>query len=201
MFHLTVLLALLIGMVWAFVAFRTFRIASALIIVAGLIWFVTENEKTARDKATETVQSQKNAEISAAKRVDREAKEAQLWSKIPPSQIELRDVVLTPEKFGSKHALSLSIKNLSGELLGGFKVDVLALDCSAKNRCEVIGKVSDVLWVDVPPQQIRGAKSTVELRNLPQLRGVLSTQVKVVSVYAGNFSDHFDFEWGIDSKQ
>src|SRR6266853_1943776 len=68
-----------------------------------------------------------------------------------------------------------------------FEIEITALNCLTRDKCEIVGHTSEVVWVDVPPQQVRGITSTVQLPNMPQLRGKLSPTFVVTRVYAGDF--------------
>jgi hypothetical protein len=103
----------------------------------------------------------------------------------------LRNPLLSPQSYGSEFNLTGTVKNLSSQQLGAFEIDVTALDCPPREKCEVIGHSSEVVWADVPPQQVRGISSKVSLLNMPQLRGKLSSTFIVKRVYAGDLLDQY----------
>jgi hypothetical protein len=76
--------------------------------------------------------------------------------------------------------------------LGAFEIEVTASDCLARDKCEVIGHSTEVVWADIPPQQVRGITGKVTLFNMPQLRGKLSSTFTVKRVYAGDILDNWD---------
>ena len=111
---------------------------------------------------------------------------------MPPSLIELRSPLLTAPKYGSDdYELTGSIKNLSSEKLAAFEIEVTAQDCLNAKTCEVVGRSSDTIWTDIPPQQVRAVSGTVKLLNLPKPRGRIVPSFTVRRVYAGDFFDRW----------
>jgi hypothetical protein len=62
----------------------------------------------------------------------------------------------------------------------------------AREKCEVVGHSSEVVWADIPAQQVRGITGKVNLFNITQLRGKLSSTFTVKRVYAGDILDQWD---------
>jgi hypothetical protein len=175
------LLALIL--IWALVVFRGFRIAVGLLVLVGIVWLMAASDQAQKQKAADEA----TAKVEEAKE---KARQAELWSRVRPEQVELRNPQLSLENLsGDRFKLSGSIKNLSNQRLGAFEIDVTARDCA--DRCEIIGHTTDVMWVEVPPQQVRGITGVIILSDLPQLRGKFVPQFVVKRVYAGDLLD----EW------
>jgi hypothetical protein len=112
---------------------------------------------------------------------------------VSPNLVELRTPQLSkepgPYPSPGEFQLTGSIKNFSNQTLGGFEIDITARDCIT--ACETIGHSSDVVWVDIPPQEVRGITGKVTLSDLPPLRGKFVPQFTVKRVYAGDVLDQW----------
>jgi hypothetical protein len=184
MAHAIIILAIILGFGWACVVSRMFRIVVGILVLAGVGWFMVESDKAEKQKVADKTATQ-------AREAKREAHQTELWSRVSPSEVELRNPLLSPQSYGSEFNLTGTVKNLSSQQLGAFEIDVTALDCPPREKCEVIGHSSEVVWADVPPQQVRGISSKVSLLNMPQLRGKLSSTFIVKRVYAGDLLDQY----------
>jgi hypothetical protein len=180
-----VILAIFVGIIWACVISRGFRIVAGILVVAAVWWFMAESDKAEKQK----VADQAAAEVSAE---NHKARQIELWSRVPASQVELRDPVLTPPKYGDEYDLSASVKNRSSQQLGAFETEITASDCLARDKCEVVGHSLETVWTDVPAQQVRGLSSKVTFFNVPKLRGKLTSTFTVKRVYAGDILDQWD---------
>jgi type II secretory pathway pseudopilin PulG len=169
-------------------ASRAFRVVFGILVVVAIVWSQIESDKAEKQKIADEA-------ATLARQTRREARQAELWSKVPPSKVELRNPALTPEKYGGDYLLSASLKDLSGQKLTGFEIAVTASDCVTKEKCEVVGQSTDVFWAEIPSQQVRGIAGKVKLPNAPPLRGKLSPTFVVTRVYGGDrpsFLDDFD---------
>jgi hypothetical protein len=92
-----VILAIFVGIIWAFVVSRTFRILAGILVVAGVFWFMAESDKAEKQKvADQTASEASNKKL--------EARQAEIWSRVPASQVELRTPALSPLKYGNEYA-------------------------------------------------------------------------------------------------
>jgi hypothetical protein len=179
-----------IGILYALIYSRGFRIIVGLLVVGCIVWVTVANDHAEKQKAANDV-------AAAKQKASEEAYQNELWTKVSPAQIELRDPTLEPDRFSDEdYEFSAAIKNLSKETVGGFDIDVSVLDCYSKGQCELIGKASNTFWADTPPQQVRAIKGKISFDNMPPPRGILSPKFIIKRVYAGDFAD----EWGIHSK-
>lgn len=188
-------LALALGLLgcfcWAMIAFRGFRIAVVILVIVAIGWAWTESEKAEEQRTKDdTAKKVKAAEL--------QARQTELWSKVPASQVEMRNPVLRPGRFSdSEYEFTASIRNASSEQLGAFEMEITAFDCLQQRDCEIIGRALETVWVDIPSDQVRGVRGRINLYNMPQLRGKLVPRFAIKRVYAGNFLD----EWGIREAQ
>jgi hypothetical protein len=170
-----------VAVLWALVVFPSFRIVAAILLVAGVVgWAVISEKNEAEGRRVETNRLEK-AEISKITQEKRREQQNLLWSKVPASSAEIRGVSLKPPaySFSDEYEFKASIKNLSPVKLGGFSIEITAMDCIAKNNCETVGKSTETVWADIPSQQVRGVSTTVRLYNVPQLRGTMAVTAKV----------------------
>lgn len=182
--HGLVIAVICLGILWALIVSRGFRITVGLLIAAVIVWALIESDKAEKQSAA-------NAIVTEERESHEKARQAELWSKVRPEQVELRNPQLAPDSFSSdRFKLSASIMDLSNQQLGGFEIEVTARDCA--DRCEIIGHSADIMWVDVPPQQVRGISGVVILPNLPQHRGESTPQFVVKRVYAGDMLDSWN---------
>jgi hypothetical protein len=185
--RLVIGLAIVIGLLWAFVSFRSFRKVVGIIALIGVGLIVANNIEAEKNRQQELAeQSQSGARKQRAEEYQRV-----LWSKISPSEVELRDPTLHPSTYGDEFDLQVSAKNLSDQPLGAVEIEVIASDCSPHKVCEVIGHSTIEVWTDIPAQQVRGLSGKITLRNMPKLRGTFSPAFRVTRVYAGDFFDKY----------
>lgn len=185
-----------IAILWALVVFPSFRLVAAIFCgIIGIVWMVLSGMNDAEIKKTEKEKAEKAASNAILQGKQREQQKL-LWSKVSPDRVEIRDVALKAPTYGDRYDFRASIKNLSGVKLGGFQIEITAFDCVAKNSCEVIGKSIETTWADIPPQQVRGINTTVELSNVPTLRGTLAVTARALRVSTGDILASFerDFE-------
>jgi hypothetical protein len=185
--HVAIIALVCLGVLWALSISRGFRIGVAVLAVGGIVWFTVATDRAEKQKDVDAAATQQ----SEAKEKQRQA---ELWSMVSPKQVELRNPQLSPNKGAfsdDEFKLTGSIKNLSNQQLGAFEIDVTARDCTEK--CEIIGRTSEIVWVDIPPQQVRGVSGKVSLVQLPQLRGKFVPQFEIKRVYAGDLMDY----WGV----
>jgi hypothetical protein len=151
--------------------------------LGGVVWLMAANDQAQKQKAAD-------AAIAKAEEAKEKTRQAELWTRVRPEQVELRNPQLILESSsGDRFRFSGSIKNLSSQELGAFELEVTARDCT--DKCEIIGHTTDIVWVDVPTQQVRGISGVVILRDLPQLRGKFASQFVVKRVYAGDLLDQW----------
>ena len=177
-------LAAIVGLIWACVAFPTFRIVVAIlaVLVVGSIVVAKNNaaQKKATDEAAATAESERN-----------EARQQELWSRVPPYQAELRDATMVAPTYGSEYTLTASVKNLSNQKIGALEIEITARDCLAQRGCDIIGHSTDTVYVDIPPNEVRGISGRATLSNMPQLHGTLAWNFNVQRVYAGDILDMY----------
>jgi hypothetical protein len=184
--HFAIIGLILLGIVWAMIVSRGFRVFAGLIVAASVIWIMVARDEGEKQKIKDAAATQAATERTKARQVE-------LWSKVPANQVELRAPQLSADKFGDgRFELTGSIKNLSNQQLGGFEIDVTARDCPANEKCEVVGHSSEVFWAEVLAQQVRGIIGKITFPNLPQLRGRFSPLFVVKRVYAGDILDQWD---------
>lgn len=185
-----------IAILWALVVFPSFRIVALILcLVGGIAWVgLSENQEVAAKKI-EKDKSEKDQLNRIAREKQREQQKI-LWSKVLPDRVELRDVDLkAPSYGGDSYDFTASLKNLSNVKVGGFVIEITALDCVAKNNCEIIGKSTETIWADTPPQQVRGISSPVIFRNVPKLHGTLTVTAKIIRVSTGDILANFESDW------
>jgi hypothetical protein len=183
MAYVIFILAILFGLVWACVVSRGFRITMVILALAGAAWVAIKSNEAEKQKAADHL-AEKAAAESRAKR------QTELWSRVPANKVELRNPEISADD-PTEFSLTGSIKNLSAEQLGAFEIDVTVSDCLPNNKCEIVGQSSEVIWVDIPPQQVRGISGKVQLFDLPEPRGMLSPAFAIKRVYAGDFLDRW----------
>jgi hypothetical protein len=134
--------------------FRPFRIFVGIVAlcIAALIVAVAISNRGSeeREKATEAKQ-----QIEREKSAERQRLR---WSRIAPSEVELRDRVLNRKQMqlgDSEFTLTASIKNNSDVLLSGFEILVAVSDCKSGGDCERIGEATEMEWTDIPAHQAR----------------------------------------------
>ena len=134
-----------LAIIYGLIASRGFRIFLGLVVVGVVIWFFLASDQAEKQKLAD--------EASAAmKQANEKIRQAELWSKVSPALVELRNPQLAPDGTVD-FQLTGSIKNLSDQSLSGFEIEVTARDCT--NKCETIGHSTDVLWTDIPPHEVR----------------------------------------------
>src|SRR3954465_11972349 len=85
---------LVIGMVWAFVAFKSFRIVVGIFILVSIslaALLINGDNQAAKQRERKAAEEQAEA---AQKRQVSEEGEAKRWGAILPSQVELREPIL-----------------------------------------------------------------------------------------------------------
>ena len=110
---------------------------------------IIEADKTRKQEAAEQSQSE-------ARKAQAEEYQRILWSKILPSEVELRDPALRPQTYGDEFDLQASAKNLSDKPVGALEIEVTASDCTPRKICEIIGHATIEVWTEIPAQQVRG---------------------------------------------
>jgi len=188
MYPIFVAIAVLIAVVWGLVVSPTFRVVAVILVGLGVLAVMWAGDEA--QKSTEAA-AQAKAREAVAEKQRTEQVEA-LWSKVPASRVELRELALTGEDafFGNRYTLSASIKNLSDVELGGFEIQITALDCVARAQCDTVGHATETFWSGnmIPPQEVRGITGKVDLDDLPKPRGKLTWNLRV---FAGDLLD----EW------
>jgi hypothetical protein len=170
-----------LAIIYGLIVSRGFRIFLGLVVVGVVIWFAVANDRAEKRRVADGA-------ATVAKQAKEKIRQAELWSKVSPALVELRNPQLAPDGT-MDFQLTGSIKNLSDQSLSGFEIEVTARDCT--NKCETIGHSTDVLWTDVPPHEVRGVSGRITMISLPQLRGKFVPQFAVKQVYAGDFLDQW----------
>jgi hypothetical protein len=183
MAYVIFILAVLFGLIWACMVSRGFRITMVMLALAGAAWVVIKNDEAEKQKVADQI-AEKAATEGHAKR------QAELWSRVPTNKVELRNAEISADDL-TDFSLTGSIKNLSTEHLGAFEIGVTVSDCLPNRQCEVVGEATEVIWVSIPPQQVRGISGKVQLHDLPEPRGMFSPAFVIKRVYTGDIFD----EW------
>jgi hypothetical protein len=192
-----------IGIVWAFVAFPSFRIVAGIFVLAGIITVALlingDNQAT---KLREKKAADEQVEAAQRRKVSEE-REAKRWGAILLSEVELRDPVLKLS-YGNNFDSTASVKNNSKLRISGMQVDITAFDCVVPNPanqpidltprsltsrpepqreiCEIVGRLDETFSADVPPSQVRGIEKRIVLSNLPRIAGRFAWQMRVIKV-------------------
>ncbi|MBR0685304.1 hypothetical protein JQ594_05215 [Bradyrhizobium manausense] len=187
--HGIVIIAIVLGVLWALIVSRSFRIVVGLLVLGVVVWLAIASSEAEKQKVANEI-------ADRAREANEKSRQEELWSRVPPDSVELRNPQLLPDVRPAWSSpvdfkLSGSIKNRSSYKLSAFEIDITVRDCA--DRCETVGHSLETIWVDIPPQEVRGIGSKVTLANLPALRGKLAPQFTVKRVYAGDF---FDL-WGV----
>jgi hypothetical protein len=177
--HVLVGLGILVGALWAFVAFRSFRIVIAILLVIGGVAYLTREKAAQIQQEEEIEKAQKDAEHEAqqAKYCEDEVKR---WSIVQPSQIEIRSPSIEA-RFGDYRVVA-SAKNNSKSRITSLRADVVALDCqgSGASACETVGRSENQEFiVDIPAGEVRGLDQVVRFKDFPTLRGTLLPRLTV----------------------
>jgi hypothetical protein len=197
MLHLFFAFAIAMGFIWAFVVFRSFRIAASILalIVGGLI-FVAQQNATEEEKKHEAQKEKERVTCEAEKKATAEA-DKKNWTIIRPAQVQVRDMLLTPPVYGNEYGVTASIKNLSAINVSKIKMNVVAYDCpdTAPNfaQCDVVGHEEKEYYSNVPAGELRQLKGAVTLRDAPKPRGTFSWSYRVLGVKADPNGSDDDF--------
>jgi hypothetical protein len=143
MIYLLVPLGIAIAVIWALVVFPSFRTVMVilLLIIGGSLFVLNknadeENRKTAIKKEQERVACEAEQKI-------REEADKKNWAIVPTSQVDIRDLNLTPPTYGDEYRVTASVKNRSTVNISKLKMNVVAFDCpvdaSNFNQCDIVG--------------------------------------------------------------
>lgn len=121
MLYLIVPLAVLVAIIWALVAFPSFRVVVLILVALGAVAYFSMSEKAAQEQKEQAARKTQDDE---RRRVKFEAEqrdycqaEQKRWAIVPPGQIELRTPTLTQDQFygsvNSDFTLAASAKNKS----------------------------------------------------------------------------------------
>src|ERR1035441_1576374 len=90
-----IFLGLIIAVIWAFVVFPTFRIVvGILVLITGGLIYVANQNATEEQKKSEIKKEQERVACEAKKKASEEA-DKKNWIIVRPSQVEVRDTLLT----------------------------------------------------------------------------------------------------------
>ena len=182
--------AIIIGFLWALVVFPSFRVVAFILvlIVGGIILVAMKNAEEANKQAA--IKKEQGRVTCEAEKKNREEANKKNWAIVLPTQIELRDPMLTPPSFGDRYNVTASVKNLSAVDITKLKMNVVAFDCpldaTKYGQCDIVGHQEKEFDLDIPKGEVRQIKGTVELPDVPTPRGKLSWLVRVVGVMVGS---------------
>ena len=123
------------------------------------------------------------------------------WAIVLPSQVDIRDLLLTPPLYGDEYSITASVKNRSAVNISKLRMNVVAFDCpiNASNfsQCDIVGHQEKEFYSDVPKGEVRQIKGAVTLPNVPKPRGNFSWSYRVVGVKAssGSAADDLLAQW------
>src|SRR5437868_6430808 len=90
MAHLVIGAAIVIGVIWAFVAFRSFRIVVGFLAVIGVGAFFVLNEQSTQTQKNLDAKKEQDRIAFAAKQGEYCEAEKKRWTLVPASEIEVR---------------------------------------------------------------------------------------------------------------
>jgi hypothetical protein len=200
MIYLLIALAIIIGAIWAFVVFPTFRIVVGILVLigGGLVFVANQNAKNAKEEQikSEIKREQERVACEAKKEAEKKASEEadkKKWTIVRPSQVELRDTLLTPPAYRDEYSVTASVKNRSAVNISKIKMNVVAFDCPAEtanfSQCDVVGHQEREFYSNVPAGEVRQIKGAVILRDVPKPRGKFSWSFRVLGVKASSESE------------
>lgn len=163
------------------------------LLLFGPVWAQTEPNATPAPQAEPAQKSEDQEAYEKSYKAYWEA-EPRRWTIVKPSQIELRNISLTPINYipGFDYNLVAAIKNKSSVLVTGLKLAVTAYDCPANHRgveeCDAIERKEEtvILLQQVPAKEIRRLDLNLlvfgPLTPPPPLSGVLYLTARVAAV-------------------
>ena|ERR1035437_1295283 len=192
-----IFLGLIIAVIWAFVVFPTFRIVvGILVLITGGLIYVANQNATEEQKKSEIKKEQERVACEAKKKASEEA-DKKNWIIVRPSQVEVRDTLLTAPSFGDAYNVTASVKNRSAVNVSAVRLNVVAYDCPAEatntTQCEIVGHQEEEFYSNIPAGEVRQVKGAVTLPNVPKSRGKFSWSFRVVGVKAGSEPEIPDF--------
>lgn len=148
-------------LIWGMIASPRFRwtILSIAIVIALSIWWISERKKEERALARQRIK-----------------------------KIELSNIVLDHD-FGTSFRFKGKVKNPSTNYtLNRFGVKANVFDCPKKNsttqKCLTIGEDTGIVYVTVPPGQVRQFKENLYFSNLPKVEGEFVWSYKITWIEA-----------------
>jgi hypothetical protein len=203
MVYLLFALAIIVGVIWAFVVFPSFRIVvGILVLITGGLIYVANQNATEEQKKSEIKKEQERVACEAEKKASEEA-DRKNWTVVRPSQIEVRDTLLTPPKYlADEYGVTASVKNRSAVNISRIRMNVAAFDCPADasnfSQCDIVGHQEKEFDSNIPAGEVRQITGVVMLPNVPKSRGKFSWIFRMVGVKAGSESDIPDYlaKWG-----
>jgi hypothetical protein len=201
MIYLLLTLGSVVAFIWAWVVFPSFRTVTVILalIIGGSI-FAWKKHVEEEDKQYAIEKEQERIACEAQKKVFDET-EKRNWAIVLPSEVEIRDFVLTPPAYGDAYSVTASVKNRSAVNISKLKINVVAFDCpigaSNFNQCDTVGHDEKDFYSDIPKGEVRQIKGNVTLPNVPRPRGKFSWSFRVVGVKAstGSVDDDLLAKW------
>ncbi len=194
MFYLIVPLAVLIGIIWAFVAFPSFRVVAVVLVVLCTVAYCTLSEKAEKErKEQEAVKAQEDQQARIKFEADQKAfcqAEQKRWTIVPASQIEIRNPSLTPEQFygsiSNDFTFAASAKNKSKYKVTALRLNVTALDCPTQDAkatdCDIVGRSVGTFDAIIPAGEVRKIDGKFSMPGVPKANGVFSPRFAVNAV-------------------
>jgi hypothetical protein len=200
--HLLIALAVIVGFIWALVAFPSFRVVVGILVALGAGGLIVLNERATREqKESEAAKAQEEQQRQVKYEADkkdyceaqqkRKMIEEKQWTVVPASQIEIRDPSLTQaqQSYGAPnddYRFTASAKNKSKSKVVGLRMNVTALDCPTQDTrnasCEIVGRSDGTFITDIPAGEVRRIDGKFNLRNLPRARGVIMPRFAISAV-------------------
>lgn len=192
MIELLIVVGIVVGVIWAFVVYPSFRVVAGILVVLGAGLVMWANQQASEEKKREDAKKQlQHAQQRAECDTYREA-EAKRWAIVQSTQIEVRDPSFAGRSvspvWGSDYQFLASIKNNSTIRVTGVNLKITVSDCPSTKApitaCETIGHADATIYTDIPSGEVRQAQRDLHLDDLPRLRGALSWTIAVSRVRA-----------------
>ena len=118
--------------------------------------------------------------------LDRQSEQEHERSKhlVSTAELDISDMRLT-SGIGDSIKLVGRITNKSDRYtLEEVVFQIILKDCAPDGSCDTIGDTTATFYDSVPPNQTRGIDSHVSFSNIPELRGQVRREVRVLEIHA-----------------
>jgi hypothetical protein len=197
MLYFVAAVALVIGVIWALVVSRSFRIVVLILAALGAGAYFMASEKAAQENRQEAAKKEReDAEFALKKKAFCEA-EQKRWTTVATSQIEIRGASLKQQQSyrfsNDEYDMTASVKNTSKSKVTTLRVNVAALDCPTQDvragSCETIGRGNGEFFTDIPAGEVRQINGKIKMADVAKPRGVFTPRFTVSGVRAAFDSD------------